>query len=230
MALTLGSLFSGCGGLDLGLERAGMRVVWQCEIDDYATRVLERHWPDAKRYRDVRDIDATAARVDVICGGFPCVNISNAGKKEGIDGEHSGLWREYARIVGLLRPRFVVVENVAALVARGLDRVLGDLAALGYDASWSCVSACAVGATHSRERLFLVVYSDGDSESARAIDEEVARLPAYAGALRDGWAAEPRTLRMAHGFPHGMDRLRLMGNAVVPALAELVGRVVVEAA
>jgi DNA (cytosine-5)-methyltransferase 1 len=160
--LTVGSLFAGIGGFDLGLERAGMRSVWQCEIDPYCQRVLEKHWPDVLRVPDIRDVGAgTVPYVDVICGGFPCQDISVAGRGAGIDGERSGLWSEYARVIRELRPRYVVVENVAALLARGLDRVLGDLAALGYDAEWDCIPASAVGAPHRRDRLWLVAYPGG---------------------------------------------------------------------
>src|SRR3972149_3901009 len=136
--MRIGSLFSGVGGLDLGLEWAGLGpVLWQCEIDPWCRSILASHWPEAKRYEDVRElVTDNVADVDIICGGFPCTDISNAGRRVGIDGEHSGLWSEMARIIRLVRPRFVVVENVAALLARGLERVLGDLAAGGDDAEW----------------------------------------------------------------------------------------------
>jgi DNA (cytosine-5)-methyltransferase 1 len=168
--LTVGSLFAGIGGFDLGFERAGMRTLWQVEQSEFCRRVLERHFPDA-RFNDVRDVTGapTLSRatlleyVDVLCGGFPCQDLSYAGKGAGIDGERSGLWSEYARIVGELRPRYVVVENVSALLARGLGRVLGDLAALGYDAEWDCIPASAVGAPHRRDRLWLVAYPAADS-------------------------------------------------------------------
>jgi DNA (cytosine-5)-methyltransferase 1 len=160
-------LFSGIGGFSLGLERAGMTTVAFCEIDPFCRRVLAKHWPGVPIYDDVRDV--TAARlgadgiaVDVICGGFPCQDISIAGKGAGLAGERSGLWREYARIVGELRPRYVIVENVAALLHRGLGDVLGDLAALGYDAEWHCIPASAVGAPHVRDRVWIVAHADGE--------------------------------------------------------------------
>jgi DNA (cytosine-5)-methyltransferase 1 len=163
MTLTIGSLFSGIGGLELGLERAGLGpVLWQVECDDYATRVLERHWPDATRHRDVRGVGRhNLSRVDLICGGFPCQDVSNAGKRAGLAGHRSGLWSEFARIVRELRPRYVLVENVAALLGRGMGDVLGDLAACGYDAEWDCIPAAAVGAPHRRDRLFIVAYARG---------------------------------------------------------------------
>ena len=162
--LRLLDLFSGIGGFSLGLERSGgFETVAFCEIEDFPRRVLAKHWPKVPCYHDIREL--TAARlaadgiaVDAICGGFPCQDISNAGKRAGIEGERSGLWTEYARLIGELRPRVVFVENVSALLGRGLDRVLGDLAALGYDAWWDCIPASAVGAPHQRDRLWLVAH------------------------------------------------------------------------
>jgi DNA (cytosine-5)-methyltransferase 1 len=174
--LTLGSLFSGIGGLELGLEWAGVGPVrWQVEQDAFCRQVLAKHWPDAVRHDDVRTAGAgTLEPVDVICGGFPCQDLSLAGKRAGLAGARSGLWFEYARIVRELRPRFVVVENVAALVDGGLDTVLGDLAALGYGAWWDCVRAADAGAPHRRERLFLVAFAAGVGRGGRA---EPADLP-----------------------------------------------------
>ena len=162
--MTYGSLFTGIGGLDLALEALGHGpALWQAEIDPHARAVLAEHWPDVRCYLDVKEIDARARRPDVICGGFPCQDISNAGKRVGIDGERSGLWSEYARIVRELRPRVVFVENVAPLLVRGIDRVLGDLAALGYDAEWEVFRASDVGAPHLRARVFVLGYADGDA-------------------------------------------------------------------
>jgi DNA (cytosine-5)-methyltransferase 1 len=300
MTLTIGSLFSGIGGLELGLERAGLGpVLWQVECDDYATRVLERHWPDATRHRDVREVGRhNLAPVDVICGGFPCQDISNAGKRAGLAGERSGLWSEFARIVRELRPRYVLVENVAALLGRGLGDVLGDLAACGYDAEWDCIPAAAVGAPHRRDRLFVVAYrpdaladsyrgrleergephiraaagleaprrihagrcgtpladsqgerrGEGRAESARqqgrsdaargggevadsmrdGLEGLLPTGPAARAALRSGsagwWETEPDVGRVVDGVPARVDRLRCLGNAVVPQVAEFIGR------
>lgn len=163
--MRIGSLFSGgCGGLELGLERAGVgHIVWQCEIDAAARRNLARHWPEVKQYTDVKEMNhGNTERVDVICGGFPCVDLSFAGKGAGLAGARSGLWFEYLRIVRELRPRFVVIENVPGLIVRGLDVVLSGLAESGYDAVWFTLRASDVGATHRRERLFVVAYRDGD--------------------------------------------------------------------
>lgn len=133
-ALSFLSLFSGIGGIDLGLERAGMRCVGQVEIDPYCRAVLARHWPSVPQWDDVRTFkrEQLKERPDLIAGGFPCQDVSNAGTRTGLDGHRSGLWTEFHRIVREIRPRFVLVENVAALLVRGLDRVLGDLASCGY--------------------------------------------------------------------------------------------------
>ena len=164
-------LFSGIGGFSLGLERTGgFETVAFCEIEPYPRAVLARHWPGVPCYDDVRTLTADALRrdgigVDVICGGFPCQDLSLAGSLGGIDGERSGLWSEISRLVGSLRPRFVVVENVANLLTgpteqpgRWFGRVLGDLAAIGYDAEWHCIPASAIGAPHRRDRVWLVAY------------------------------------------------------------------------
>ena len=162
-AITVGSLFSGIGGLELGLEWAGLGpVLFQVEKEPFCREVLARHWPTVARFDDVCTVGAhNLPAVDLLCGGFPCQDLSLAGKGAGLDGERSGLWWEYARIVREIRPRFVVVENVAALLSRGLDRVLGTLATLGYDAWWDCIPAAAVGAPHQRDRLFVVAYAQG---------------------------------------------------------------------
>ena len=237
MSLTIGSLFSGIGGLELGLERAGLGpVVWQVEKDDYARRVLAKHWPDATRYEDVRNVGgANLVPVDVICGGFPCQDVSYAGDGAGLDGERSGLWFEFARIIRELRPRYVAIENVAALLTRGLDVVLGELARLGYDAEWSVVSACSVGAPHVRRRLFVVAYPNGEHgrpglwHSAPQQDGSIQALNRRSGP-RAGWRARlanPSALYGgADGIPDGSQRNRGIGNAVVPQVAEVVGRVV----
>ncbi len=169
-------LFSGIGGFSLGLERTGgFETVAFCEIEEFPRRVLKKHWPEVPCYHDVRTLTADALRrdgiaVDVITGGFPCQDISVAGKGVGLDGERSGLWREIVRLAGELRPEYVILENVAALLGRGLGRVLGDLAALGYDAEWHCIPAGRLGAPHERDRIWVVAYPNcwgGRAEPAR---------------------------------------------------------------
>lgn len=145
--------------MDLGLARAGHQHRFFCESDPYRRSILRRHWPGVPVYEDVREVDGTAPTVDLLCGGFPCTDLSVAGRQGGIDGPQSGLWAEYARIIGELRPRFAFVENVPALLRNEwLGRVLGDLAACGYDAEWDCLPASAFGAPHRRDRLWLIAY------------------------------------------------------------------------
>lgn len=236
-------LFSGIGGFSLGLERAGMRTVAFCEIDPYARAVLRKHWPDVPCYEDVRELDATrlaadGIAVDVICGGFPCQDISFAGGGAGLAGERSGLWSEIARLVSELRPRYVIVENVAALLVRGIGDVLGGLARIGYDAEWSVVSACSVGAPHVRRRVFIVAYPDSIYGRPRVWDtaaREIWPLQAIDSFedSRASWRtrlANPSALYGgANGAAGGMDRNRAIGNAVVPQVVEVIGRAILTA-
>jgi len=159
-------LFSGIGGFSLGLERTGgFRTVAFCEIEPYARAVLAKHWPGVRCFEDVRAVTAAdVGTANVICGGFPCQDISLAGHGAGLAGERSGLWREYARLVGELRPSYAVVENVAALNIRGLLDVLGDLAEIGYDAEWHCIPASYIGAWHRRDRTWILAYPVGKLE------------------------------------------------------------------
>lgn len=172
------SLFAGIGGFELGLERAGMTVVASCEINPKCRHLLRHHWPDVQQFDDVCTMTAADVphRVDILCGGFPCQDVSFAGKGAGLAGERSGLWREYARLVREFRPRYVLVENVAALLGRGLGDVLGDLAALGYDAWWDCIPASAVGAPHRRDRVWIVAYPRGEQHEGfgDALRREIA--------------------------------------------------------
>ncbi len=222
------SLFSGIGGLELGLERAGLgHTRWQVEIEPFNRKVLAAHWPDAERFSDVREVSAADfPGCEVICGGFPCQDISQAGLKvEGIDGQRSGLWREFARLIGEVRPRIVVVENVPDLAVRGLGRVLGDLSDLGYDAEWEVVSAQDAGAPHIRRRLFIIASprdSDQDGEPVMPGHEaEARRVPRDISSF---WGDHPEPLGVDDGGAYRMDRLRALGNSVVPQVAEIVGR------
>jgi DNA (cytosine-5)-methyltransferase 1 len=158
MTLTVGSLFSGIGGLDLGLERAGMRVIWQSEIDPYCSKVLEKHWPEVPNYGDIKKINwKEIARPDVICGGYPCQPFSTAGKRRGDqDPRHLWPWVRYS--ISQLRPRYAILENVRGHLSMGGVDVLGDLASIGYDAEWRVVSAVSVGANHKRDRIIIVAY------------------------------------------------------------------------
>jgi DNA (cytosine-5)-methyltransferase 1 len=229
MPVTFGSLFSGIGGLDLGFERAGFKCVWQVEINEYARRVLARHWPEVPKHDDIRTF-TNAAYVDIVAGGFPCQDISYAGKGAGLAGTRSGLFYEAMRVVREVGPRFVVLENVAALLTRGLDEVLGTLASLGYDAEWDCLPASSFGASHYRNRIFIVASNanseglEGRSQIDRPntqVDTQRPRMPIE---RHGGWTAEPAVGRVANGVPKRVDRLRGLGNAVVPQVAEYVAR------
>jgi DNA (cytosine-5)-methyltransferase 1 len=227
--MTFGSLFAGIGGFDLGFERAGLVCKWQVEIDPFCRKVLAKHWPDVPKHDDVRtfpDGDPKDWQVDVICGGFPCQDISFAGAGAGIaKGTRSGLWYEYPRIIRDLRPRFVVVENVPALLVRGLGRVLGDLAECGLHAEWSCLSAEEIGAAQPRDRVWVVAYGAGEHGVANGPifrRQKPTRMGTW-------WESEPGVVRVADGVPNRMDRLRGLGNAVVPQVAEWIGRQLINA-
>lgn len=188
-------LFEGIGGITRGLEAAlDSELVVYSEIDEYASSVLAARYPDATNLGDITTIDWSTITdehgpIDIIYGGFPCQDLSYAGKGAGIaEGTRSGLWFSYADAIRELRPRLVVVENVAALLARGLDIVLGDLAACGYDAEWDCVPAAGVGAPHRRDRLFIVAYPSG------------VQRPAVLGGEQDRAAAGGRALPDADGL------------------------------
>lgn len=229
--LTIGSLFSGIGGLELGLEWAGLGpVIWQVERDPACCEILAKHYPGAHRYGDIRTLRSSdLAAVDLICGGFPCQDVSHMGPREGVEAGRSGLWRHFARIVCDLRPRFVVVENVATLVDRGLGRILRDLASLGYDAEWSVLSACSVGAPHVRERLFVVAYLD-QLDGWQGLGNLARETAHESRDYREGsehWRKPlSDVLRVVDGIPRKLDRVRALGNAVVPQCAEVVGWVV----
>lgn len=181
-SLRTGSLFSGAGLCDLGLERAGFEHQWFCEVDPLCRAVLARHWPDKPIYGDITTLNgAELPEVDVLCGGFPCQDVSNGGKRAGIKvGTRSGLWLEYARLIDQIRPRYVLVENVRGLLSRGIEIVLSDLARIGYDAEWTVLPAAALGAPHRRERVFLVAYPH-----CHGVDRIVRVLAPLQGILDD---------------------------------------------
>ena len=236
------SLFAGIGGLELGLERAGMTTVGQVEIDPYCRLVLARHWPEVPRHDDVRTTAEWWAaeprpRVDVVCGGFPCQPFSTAGLRNGTNDERWG-WPWMAAVIRSVRPRYVLVENVAALV-RDRDAfgwVLGDLADLGFDAEWAVLPASDFGAPHRRERVYLLAHpaiSDephqGPAESAAPSWHE-PRGGGLSPDRRARWIPEPAVDRVAHGVPSAVVRnpLHALGNAVVPQVSEHIGRLIVE--
>lgn len=283
--LTVLDTFAGIGGFSLGLERTGrFKTVAFCEIEPYAQKILAKNWPEIPIYEDIREITADrlirdGIRPDVITGGFPCQDISTAGRQAGIDGERSGLWSEIARLIGELQPRYAIMENVTNLISgdsgRWFGRVLGDLAEIGYDAEWHCIPASAIGANHHRDRVWIVAYPSGGKWQSGAKEQGVLRAlqengaidcdtsrrgEAHAGLLahshsergcsRDSkredasharqspiltreytgrvgaWDVEPSVGRVANGIPARAHRLRCLGNAIVPQIAECIGRAI----
>jgi DNA (cytosine-5)-methyltransferase 1 len=238
--MTFGSLFAGIGGFDLGLERAGMKCLWQVEIDPFCQKVLAKHWPDVRRYGDVRECGRhNLETVDLIAGGFPCQPVSVAGKQGGQNDER-WLWPEFTRVIGDLRPKWVLVENVPGLLSandgREMGEVLRNLAQCGYDAEWECLPAYLFGPPQSRTRVFLVAYpkqqSQGQGPLLRWRSWHQVQTGPY-GWEKDeesnGHAIEPNVGRVADGVPNRVDRLRALGNAVVPQVAEWIGRRIIEA-
>ena len=285
-------LFAGIGGFSLGLERTGgFKTVAFCEIDKKAQLVLKKHWPGVPIYEDIKDLTSERLQADeiipdVITGGFPCQDISGAGKGKGIVGERSGLWSEMFRLIRDVRPTWAIIENVSALRSKGLTLVLQDLCSVGYCAEWHCIPASAVGAPHQRDRIWIVAYpmqqhqtqrgecsstqsqgggggteqgrSEGDAERQRSLRgtggdtaEDVAHPnePRLEGWLRTGlqecpgklsvgkgspreeklsdqWRIEPNVGRVADGVPKRVDRLKQLGNSVVPQIPELLGRAI----
>jgi DNA (cytosine-5)-methyltransferase 1 len=295
--LTIGSLFSGIGGLELGLEWAGLGpVLWQCEIDPFCRAVLAKHWPDVRRYEDVT-ARTDWPRVDLICGGFPCQDVSSAGKGRGLGGVRSGLWYHFAHVVSEVRPHFVVVENVASGARRWLRPVRHQLHLLGYRTRALGIGAADVGAPHLRRRIFVIAShaigehvhqqswrrcgANGEAAPVAAWDGSHGSMADHDEAGRDeragcrpsskgqgrhaparrgedvadasgerssqwrieparqeleaserscipgnAWAAEPDVGRVAYGVPSRVDRLKALGNAVVPQCAQVVGEVI----
>ena len=239
--MRIGSLFSGIGGLELGLEWAGVgHTVWQVEREPFCLDVLAKHWPEAKRFTDVREVGAhNLEPVDVICGGFPCQDISAAGRGAGIAaGTRSGLWYEFRRVVEETRPQWVVVENVSALTGAkhraGLNAVLGGLRSLGYCGERSVFPAADVGSPQKRERVFIVAYAERQGREGSEPHNRVPRGPCQAHPVLRDRTVEPwlaldgnrGSLRSPDGFSVAMERRRIhaLGNAVVPQVAEVVGR------
>jgi DNA (cytosine-5)-methyltransferase 1 len=299
MMITFGSLFAGIGGLDLGLERAGMICKWQVEIDPFCRKVLQKHWPNVPKYEDVRNVGKhNLEPVDLICGGFPCQPHSLAGKRKGAEDDRN-LWPEYRRIIGELQPAWVIGENVPGIRTTILDDILSDLENMDYQTRTLVIPACAFGAPHIRARVFVLAHSsiarswrlpvfEGGSRQENAYPdrggESVANSSSTGWNTRGGqsnqynqaqggngkrkftrsdtgiypdtsnpggkglaqrertagerthaatpgsnwWEVEPGVGRVANGIPNRVDRLRALGNAVVPQVAEWIGRRIVE--
>ena len=260
-------LFSGIGGFTLGMEWAGgWRTVQFVERDQFCQAVLQKHWPAVPIHDDIATFDGFPA--DAVVGGFPCQDISFAGKGAGLGGTRSGLWWEMHRVIDQARPQWCIIENVPALRSRGLDTVLRSLHEIGFDAEWHCLPAAAIGARHRRDRVWIVAYpnrhasarSEGAARIQRSILAEAGweeasnrsqafrdrpvhvshamrhrlerRIEAWAAAGAAGrscdaggtgwWATEPDVGRVADGVPARTHRLRALGNAIVPQIAQII--------
>lgn len=240
------SLFSGGGLGDYGLTLAGMEIVGQVEIDEYCQKILKLRWPDVPKWRDIRDVKGSevlekCGRIDLISGGFPCQDISIAGKHEGIGGARSGLWSEQVRIIGELRPRKVLVENVAEILKRGLGRVLADLTALGYDTEWITLPSWFFGSPHNRERVWIISYpkNNGCQHSCDDKGEQnperpiLAQVPIKGGVsfAKKRFYEEVRSaefVRKANGTSNRMDRIRMCGNGQQVQVVEWIGKRIME--
>lgn len=251
------SLFSGVGGLDKGLEDAGLECVAQVEIDDFCCAILENHWPNLPRFRNIKGVTHAQLPkgINCIAGGFPCGDISIAGSRAGLDGERSGLWSEFLRLISEIRPYFAVLENVGALLVpiddrtpAPISRVLGDLAAIGYDAEWDVLSASMFGAAHKRDRVFIVAYPHAHGMEGyrpriftRPLRPGGACCPSFVPGRDTTWQdiafgpGEGFALISGNrdGVSAGVDgywkqRVGACGNAVVPIIGRHVGTLIME--
>lgn len=239
--LTHGSLFSGIGGFELGAEMSGIKTLWNCEIEGHKRNILKRHFPEAVQYTDIC-LMKSPLHVDIISGGFPCQDISIAnvsnkklwenGKVKGINGERSGLWKEYKRILCEVRPRYIVFENSPMLIHRGLEQVLCDLTESGYGCQWECLSASQFGFNHKRERIYGIAYPieikcEGVVKIFRPIQEIFPKWaprqpPISIPIKRFNKRSSYDDVRMDDGFSDRLDKRRIedMGNAVIPLIAQ----------
>jgi DNA (cytosine-5)-methyltransferase 1 len=242
--------FAGIGGFSLGLERTGrFKTVAFCEMDAYCQEVLKQQWNGIPIYDYIEDVTAGRllqdgiGRVDVITGGFPCQDVSTAGSMwftpEGTNAPRSGLWSELARLIGEIRPRYAIMENVPNLLAgddgRWFGGILSDLAQIGYDAEWHCIPASGIGAPHRRERVWIIAYPsseglEGGSKAANDSGEGPQRgYQLFTGCSGIPWAAwetEPSVDRVVNGLPRRVDRIKAVGNSIVPQIAEELGRAI----
>ncbi len=233
-------LFSGIGGFSLGLERTGgFKTVAFCEIEPFPRAVLAKHWPEVPCYEDVQTLTAgklAAAGIypDVIVGGFPCQDLSTSGSRKGLDGERSGLWSEFARLIGEVRPQFVIVENSPELLDGWIGDILGPLATLGFDAEWHCIPASHVGAPHGRDRVWIIAYPIGKRQprqrqlaiALRATSDAYRQASGLERAFHEG--SVPYVCGGHDGVPSYVDEAALaaLGNAVVPQIPEMIGRAI----
>lgn len=225
-------LFSGIGGFSLGLERAGMTTVAFCEIDPFCQKVLKKHWLDIPIHDDITKLDGKqyAGTVDVVCGGFPCQPFSDAGHRLGKEDDRH-LWPEMLRIIKECQPAWVIGENVNGFIRMALDSVCADLEGAGYKVQPVVIPACAVGAPHRRDRVWIIANAEKKQGIYRPnLREASQRLPDDT----DYWAAnawneaKPRICRVDDGIPNRVDRTGRLGNAVVPQIPEIIGRYIME--
>lgn len=265
-------LFSGIGGFSLGLERAGMETVAFCEFDKHAQKVLAKHWPNIPIHEDIRELDATQYRgsIDVVCGGFPCQDLSSAGVQRGFDGERSSLYREMLRVIGECRPRYAIFENVSGLLTgdngRWFAKFLYDLDQIGFDAEWHCIEAGYLGAAHRRDRVWIIAYPkngnewgskqeqakrqkskpregsganeipantntercEGESKISELLKQQVEFMRSSEDFTGRFNLSVPPLCRANDGVPRRLDRLRRLGNAVVPQIPEAIGRAIMK--
>ncbi len=237
-----GSLFSGIGGFDLAARNVGFKNIWCCEIDSHCQKVLQTQFPESELHPDITRFN-NPSKVDIISGGFPCQDISNArtwnssGKYKaiGIKGKRSGLWAHFARIISIVKPKYVVIENVPALTKKGFEKVLYDLAVLGYDAEWTIISAAEFGAPHLRKRLWIVAYPIGFGRKHEGIifsNEFREQIPQSSkwkpsGTIRrtDGKKTLPKSFGIHDGISRKLDdaqRIAALGNSIIPDIAEFI--------
>lgn len=225
-----GSLFSGIGGFELGAEWAGIPTKWNCEFETYQRKILKQHFPNTKQYDDIRTMQNPES-VDIISGGFPCQDISTAGKGTGIKGSRSGLWSEMFRIIREVRPKYIIAENSPALTIRGFEQVLCDLSEIGYNAEWQCLSAETFGLHHKRQRIYVIAYPNqngcNDNPTGFRVFQEVfcERTPnPFIESLpvkRIDGGTDFDSLRINDDFTNRLDKRRIecVGNSVVPLIS-----------
>jgi len=229
-------LFSGIGGFALGLNRAGFETVAFCEIDLFCQRVLKKHWPEVPIIEDVKDAEKFDAigEVDIITGGYPCQPFSAAGLRRGHNDDRH-LWPAMFEIIKRKRPAWVIGENVAGHISMGLDEVLTDLEAEGYQARAFVIPACAVNAAHRRDRLWIIANAN-DSGLQGICEKEIQGVQLLQGELAGSIEAigikpsanEPFVSGVTHGFPGRVDRVKSLGNAVVPQIPEIIGKAIMQ--
>lgn len=248
MLLRILDLYSGIGGFSLAFERVNpeaFRTHAFCEIDKHAQQVLRKHWPLTPIFEDITKLNGNIFRnrIDIICGGSPCQDVSIAGKQKGLVDENgeitrSGLWVHYKRIIEEIRPKYVIIENVANLRNKGLATFIKDLSEIGYDCEWEIISARDVGAPHLRERIWIVAYPSNANNfrfwPTFATQEEKSEWwTKTASKFGTWWETEPEICRVANGLSGQMERnrreqIKRLGNAIVPSIVEIIAQRILE--